>query len=48
MNAFDPIKELYNLYLEEEETPQIIEVVNDGLGWDLDMEARSVDLYADL
>jgi len=48
MNAFDPIKELYNLYSEEEKTPQIMEVVDDGLGWDLDMETGSVDLYVDL
>ena len=31
MNTLDPIEELYNMYLEEEETPWIMEVVDNGL-----------------
>jgi len=30
MNQLDPIKELYNMYSEEEDTPRIIELEDDG------------------
>jgi len=48
MNALDPIEELYNMYLEEEESPQITEVVDNGLDRDLDLEDRPADLYLEL
>ena len=42
MNRLDPIEELYNMYLEEEDTPRIIEIEDNGL--DLDSDAiGSVD-----
>jgi len=45
MNTFDPIEELYDLYSDKEETPQITEVL-DGRGrLDLDLENRPLDLY---
>jgi len=31
MNALDPIKKLYNLYSDKEETSQIMEIINDRL-----------------
>ena len=31
MNRLDPIEELYDMYSEEEDTPRIVEVVDDGL-----------------
>ena len=37
-NRLDPIEELYNMYSEEEDTPRIVEVVDDGLDFDLDVE----------
>jgi len=37
-NRLDPIEELYNMYSEEEDTPRIVEVVNDRLDFDLDVE----------
>jgi len=48
MNALNLIKELYNLYSDEEETPWIIEVLNKGLGLDLDLENRLSDPYLKL
>ena len=44
MNALDPIKELYNLYLDEEETLQIKEIIDKGS----DVGDRPVDPYIDL
>ena len=38
MNRLDPIEELYNMYLEEEDTPRIVELVDDGLDFDSDIE----------
>ena len=34
MNTLDPIKELYDLDLDKEETLWITEIVDNGLGWD--------------
>jgi len=48
INALDPIEELYDLYSEEEETLWIIEMLDDGLGLDLDLEDRLLDLYLEL
>jgi len=38
MNRPDPIEELYDMYSEEEDTPRIVEVVDDGLDFDSDIE----------
>jgi len=47
MNWLDPIEELYNMYSEEEDTPRIVEVGDDGLDWVLDIEGPA-DPYMDL
>jgi len=36
------------MYLEGEETPQITEIIDDGLGWDLDIENGLADPYLEL
>jgi len=48
MNVLDPIEELYDLYLEEENTPCIVEVLDNGLGFDSDMEDRPADPHLEL
>jgi len=48
MNQLDPIDEIYNMYLEDEETPQIMEVMDNGLDMDSDLEDRPSDLYLKL
>ena len=47
MNQLDPIEELYDMYLEEEDTPRIIEIEDNGLDLDLDVEGPA-DPYMDL
>jgi len=47
MNRLDPIEELYDMYSEEEDTPRIVEVVDDGLNFGLDVEGPA-DPYMDL
>jgi len=47
MNRLDPIEELYDMYSEEEDTPRIVEVVNDRLDFDSDIEGLT-DPYMDL
>jgi len=47
MNQLDPIEELYGMYLEEEDTLRIVEVVDDGLDFDSDVEGLA-DPYMDL
>ena len=47
MNRLDPIKELYDMYSEEEDTPRIVEVVDDGLDFDSDVEGPA-NPYMDL
>jgi len=44
----DFIKELYNMYLEEEDTPRIVEVAADDLDFDLDKKNKPVNLYLEL
>ena len=44
MNALNLIKELYDLYSDEEKTPQITEMVDKGS----DIEDRQAGLYMDL
>jgi len=47
MKQLDPIEELYDLYSEEEDSPKIVEVLEDT---DLDfrLEDRPADLYLEL
>ena len=47
MNRLDPIEELYEMYSEEEDTPRIVELVDDGLDFDSDVEGPA-DPYMDL
>ena len=47
MNRLDPIEELYDMYSEEEDTPRIVELVDNGLDFDLDVEGPA-DPYMDL
>ena len=47
MNRLDPIEELYDMYLEEEDTPRIVELVDDGLDFDSGVEGLA-DPYMDL
>ena len=47
MNWLDPIEELYNMYLEEEDTLRIVEVEDDGLNFVLDIEGPA-NPYMDL
>ena len=37
MNWLDPIKELYDMYSEEEDTPRIVELGENGLDFVLDV-----------
>ena len=46
-NQLDPIEELYDMYSEEEDTPRIVELGNDGLDLVLDIEGPA-DPYMDL
>jgi len=47
MNQLDPIEELYNMYSEKEDTPRIVELVDDELDFVSDAEGP-VDPYIDL
>jgi len=47
MNQLDPIEKLYDMYLEEEDTPRIVELVDDGLDFDSNVEGLA-DPYIDL
>ena len=38
MNRLDPIEELYDMYLEEEDAPRIIEIEDNGLDFLLDVD----------
>ena len=38
MNQLDPIKELYEMYSEEEDAPRVVEIEDDGLDFVLDIE----------
>ena len=46
MNWLDPIKELYNMYSEEEDILRIVEVEDDDLDFILDIEGPA-DPYTD-
>jgi len=47
MNQLDPIEELYDMYLEEEDTLRIVELENNGLDSVLDIEGLA-NPYMDL
>ena len=47
MNRLDSIEELYEMYSEEEDTPRIVELVDDGLDFDSDVEGPA-DPYMDM
>ena len=47
MNQLDPIEELYNMYLEEEDTLRIVEIEDSGLDFVSDVEGPA-DPYMDL
>jgi len=47
MKRLNPIKELYNLYLEEKDSPRIVEIKDDDIDLALDIEGP-VDPYLDL
>ena len=47
MNWLDPIEEVYDMYSEEEDTPRIVEVGDNGLDLALDIEGPA-DPYIDL
>jgi len=47
MNRLDPIEELYDMYSEEEDTPKIVEIEDDGLDFVSDVE-EPADPYMDL
>jgi len=47
MNRLDPIKELYDMYSEEEDTPRIIEIEDDRLNLVSDAE-EPANPYMDL
>jgi len=47
MNQLDPIEELYNMYSEEEDTPRIVEIEDDGLDFVSNAEGPA-DPYMDL
>jgi len=46
-NQLDPIKELYEMYSEEEDALRIVEIEDDGLDFVLDIEGPA-DPYMDL
>jgi len=48
MNALNPIKELYSLYSDKEETLWIMEIIDDGLRYDSDLEDGPLDPYLKL
>ena len=47
MNRLDPIEELYDMYLEEEDTPRIVELEDDRLDFVSDVEGPA-NPYMDL
>jgi len=48
MNALDVIKELYDMYSDEETSPWIVEVALEGMDLELDLEDGLADLYLEL
>jgi len=48
MKQLDPIEELYDMYSEEEDSPKIVEIVDDNLDMDSDLGDGLADLYLEL
>jgi len=48
MNASDAIKEVYNMYSDEETPPQIVEVTSEEMDLELDLEDRPANSYSEL
>jgi len=48
MNRLDPIEELYDMYSEEEDTPRIVEVADNGMDFDSDLEDGLANPYLEL
>jgi len=48
MKQLDPIEELYNMYLEEEDTPRIVEVAADNTDLESDLGDGLANLYLEL
>jgi len=48
MNVLDPIGEFYDLYLDKEASPRIVEINDDGLGFNSDLENRPANPYLEL
>ena len=42
MNQLNPIEELYDMYLEEDDTLKIVEIEDDGLDFVLDIEGYNI------
>jgi len=47
INQLDPIEELYDMYSEEEDTPRIVELVDNGLDFLSDVDGLA-NPYMDL
>jgi len=43
MNQLDPIEKLYNMYLEEEDSPKIVEI--EDMDLDIGLEDKPADPY---
>jgi len=48
MKWFDPIEELYDIYLEEEDSSRIVEVLKDNLDFNSELDNGLVELYLEL
>jgi len=48
MNSLDVIKELYNMYSDEETSPWVVEVTSEGMDLESDLENGLADLYLEL
>ena len=48
MKQLDPIEELYDMYLEGEDFPRIVKIVNNGLDMSSDLKDRPANLYLKL
>jgi len=48
INCPNPIEKLYDMYLEEENTPRIVEVTDNSLDFNSDNKDRLADLYLKL
>ena len=42
------MRKLYDMYLEEEKAPRIVEIADNKLGFNLDIKNRPANLYLEL